>query len=81
MAYTHTDIDTEVIKMKTKSFKMKNVGRAILTMTLLTGQEVLGTIVHRSLKVGAAIPQGWVPEKLKWRKRADQHNRSLLSHS
>lgn len=54
--------------MKTKSFKTKNVGRATLTMVLLTGKEILGTIVYRSLKVGATIPQGWVPEKIKWRK-------------
>lgn len=36
VAYTHADINAEVIKMKTKSFKMKNVGRAILIMRLLT---------------------------------------------
>lgn len=68
VAYTHADKDAEVIKMKKKSFKMKNVGRAILTMGLLTGQEILGTIVYRSLNVGAHIPQGWVPEKFKLEK-------------
>lgn len=31
-------------KNENKIFKMKNVGRAILTMGLLTGQEILGTI-------------------------------------
>lgn len=77
MAYTHADIDAEVIKMKTKSFKNVEKGPS----WLLTGQEILGTIVYRSLNVGSPVPQGWVPEKLKWRKWADQHSRSLLPHS
>lgn len=68
VAYTHADINAEVIKMKTKSFKMKNVGRAVLIMGLLTRQEILGTIVYRNLNVGDTISQAWVPEKLKWRK-------------
>lgn len=34
----------------------------------LTGQVILGTIVSRSLNVGATTPQVWVPEKIEMEK-------------